>query len=165
MDAFSSALNELLVDTYRSIMTVEEEMLKQTGKLDLSIGELHMIEYVARDRQRGKTISEIARHLELSLPSVTIAINKLVKKQYVKKVRCEEDGRRVFVRVTPLGSKANAVHRYFHEQMVRAILREISEEDRGPLMRGVESISRFFRKQVEEMRKNRSGHREAEAGS
>ena len=163
MDAFSSALNELLVDTYRSIMTVEEEMLRQTGKLDLSIGEMHMIEYIAGDREQGRTISQIARYLDLSLPSVTIAINKLVKKNYVEKVRCEEDGRRVFVKVTRMGSKANAVHRYFHEQMLRAVLREIREEDRAPLMRGVESINHFFREQVEKMRGKRNGTGEAEA--
>ena len=78
MDAYADSLNELLVDTYHAIIKVEEEMLKKAGRLDLSIGELHMIEFIAKDKERGKSISEIAQKQDLSLPSVTIAINKLV---------------------------------------------------------------------------------------
>ena len=162
MDAFSNALNELLVDTYRSIVTVEEEMLRSTGKLDLSIGEMHMIEFIAKNKEQGQTISDIARHQELSVPSVTIAINKLVRKNYVEKVRCEKDGRRVYVKVTRLGAKADAVHRYFHEQMLRAVLREVDEEDRASLLKGIESINRFFHRQVEEMRQREGAHSAAE---
>lgn len=136
MDAYADALNELLVDTYHAISKVEEEMLKKAGRLDLSIGELHMIEFIAKDKERGKSISEIAQKQDLSLPSVTIAINKLVKKGYVEKVRSREDGRMVFVKATREGVRADAVHQYFHRQMVRGILREICEEDKDALLAG-----------------------------
>ena len=152
MDAYADSLNELLVDTYHAIIKVEEEMLKKAGRLDLSIGELHMIEFIAKDKERGKSISEIAQKQDLSLPSVTIAINKLVKKGYVEKVRSREDGRMVFVKATREGVRADAVHQYFHRQMVRGILREIHEEDKDALLRGVHSLNSFFHRMVEEMR-------------
>lgn len=151
MEQFADTLNELLIDTYRNVNKVEESMLRSTSGLDLTIGELHMIETVAQDRARGRTISEIAQRQELSLPSVTVAVNKLVKKGYVEKVRSETDGRRVFVRVTKKGQKADAVHRYFHRQMVRNVLKEIDPADHGALMRCLTSLNAFFHRRAQEM--------------
>ena len=43
MDAFAIALNEVLVDTYHNILRVEEKALKKSGRIHLSIKEMHMI--------------------------------------------------------------------------------------------------------------------------
>ena len=151
MDAFEAALNTLLMDTYHSIMKVEEQMLQSSGQLDLSIGELHMIEFIAKDRERGKTISAIAEHQNLTLPSVTVAVNKLVKKGFVEKERCQEDARVVRVKVTRMGRKADSVHRYFHRQMIRSITKELTEEDRASLLVGISKLNTFFEKKLLEM--------------
>ena len=151
MDAFEAALNTLLMDTYHSIMKVEEEMLQNNGQLDLSIGELHMIEFIAKDRDRGKTISEIAENQNLTLPSVTVAVNKLVKKGFVEKERCQEDARVVWVKVSRQGRKADTIHRYFHRQMIRSITGELTEEDRASLLVGVSKLNDFFHKKLAEM--------------
>ena len=75
-ERFADTLNELLVDTYRNVNKVEEAMLRSTSGLDLTISELHLIETVAQDGARGRTISQIAQRQELTLPSVTVAVNK-----------------------------------------------------------------------------------------
>ena len=150
-ERFADTLNELLVDTYRNVNKVEEAMLRSTSGLDLTIGELHLIETVAQDGARGRTISQIAQRQELTLPSVTVAVNKLVKKGYVEKVRCEDDGRRVYVRVTEKGRRADAVHRYFHRQMVRSVLKEIDPKDHGALLRCLSSLNAFFHRRAQEM--------------
>ena len=41
MDAFAIALNEVLVDTYHNVLRVEEEALKKSGRIHLSIKEMH----------------------------------------------------------------------------------------------------------------------------
>ena len=46
MDAFSTALNEVLVDTYHNILRVEEKALKKSGRNHLSIKEMHLLEEV-----------------------------------------------------------------------------------------------------------------------
>ena len=61
MDAFCEHLNTVLVETFRSILKVEEKALQQTSKLDLSISELHLVEAVGRCGGEGRTISGIAR--------------------------------------------------------------------------------------------------------
>ena len=90
MKPFEEEINRVIMDTYRSILRVEETILKQTDRVDLTIGELHMLESVGKGKDRRRTISEIAEDLGITLPSVTVAINKLMKKGYVEKVRSEE---------------------------------------------------------------------------
>lgn len=151
MNEFSQELNALLVETFHAIMQVEEQML-HSSTLDLSIGELHMIEAIAKDRSQGKTIGDIAQEMDLSMPSVTIAINKLVKKGYVEKYRCQQDARRVFVKVTRQGVRADTAHRFFHEQMIRSVVKEITPAEQEVLLKGVKSLNHFFNHQAEQMR-------------
>ena len=150
MDAFATQLNKTLVDTYRSITKVEEQALKNTGKMDLSISEMHLIEAVGKDKACGRTISDIAQELGITLPSVTVAINKLVKKGYVEKVKGENDARTVYVKLTKSGSKMDAVHRYFHEQMVRKISEGFSDGEKETLLKGIQKLNDFFKKSLAE---------------
>ncbi len=56
-------------------------MIKSINGVVLSINELHMLEYVGkRTKNEGVTISNIARLMDVTLPSITVAINKLEKK-------------------------------------------------------------------------------------
>ena len=129
MKPFEEQLNEVIVDTYRSILRVEENILKRSDQTDLSISEIHMLEAVGKGKDRRRTISELAEVLNITLPSVTVAINKLMKKGYVEKVRGEEDGRIVYVSLTRQGRRIDSAHRYFHESMVRSIIRDMTESE------------------------------------
>lgn len=149
MDEFSIQLNQLLVDTFRCILKVEEQTLRGVGGMDLSISELHLIESVGKGRDQGRTISAIAEDLGITLPSVTVAINKLAAKGFVQKVRGEEDSRTVVVQLTHAGRKADAAHRYFHENMVRNIISEMDEAEKKTLLQGTRKLNEFFRRKLQ----------------
>lgn len=148
MKPFEEQLNEVIVDTYRSILRVEENILKRSDQTDLSISEIHMLEAVGKGKDRRRTISELAEVLNITLPSVTVAINKLMKKGYVEKVRGEEDGRIVYVSLTRQGRRIDAAHRYFHESMVRSIIRDMTESEMQALYKGVMKLDTFLKEQL-----------------
>ena len=148
MKPFEEQLNEVIVDTYRSILRVEENILKRSDQTDLSISEIHMLEAVGKGRDRRRTISELAEVLNITLPSVTVAINKLMKKGYVEKVRGEEDGRIVYVSLTRQGRRIDSAHRYFHESMVRSIIRDMTESEMQALYKGVMKLDTFLKEQL-----------------
>lgn len=148
MKPFEEQLNEVIVDTYRSILRVEENILKRSDQTDLSISEIHMLEAVGKGKDRRRTISELAEVLNITLPSVTVAINKLMKKGYVEKVRGEEDGRIVYVSLTRQGRRIDSAHRYFHESMVRSIIRDMTESEMQALYKGVMKLDTFFKEQL-----------------
>ena len=148
MKPFEEQLNEVIVDTYRSILRVEENILKRSDQTDLSISEIHMLEAVGKGKDRRRTISELAEVLNITLPSVTVAINKLMKKGYVEKVRGEEDGRIVYVFLTRQGRRIDSAHRYFHESMVRSIIRDMTESEMQALYKGVMKLDTFLKEQL-----------------
>ena len=150
MKPLEEQLNDLIVDAYRSILKVEETILKRTDSIDLSINEMHMLEAVGKGKNKPKTISEIAEDLGITLPSVTVAINKLVKKGYVEKLRGEEDARIVYVTPTKQGKKIDSVHRYFHESMVRSIISGMSEQEQQVLYQGILKLDLFLKKKISE---------------
>ncbi len=149
MDTFSNKLNELLSETFKSILKIEEAALKNIGPSNLSISELHMIEAVGKNGDDGMTVGDIAKDQGVTRPSVTVAINKLEKKGYVTKEKCAEDGRKTFVKLTRLGRKMNAGHQYFHENMVRNVAEDMTEEEREILVQGITKLNTFFLKKVD----------------
>lgn len=144
-DKLDEELNTILVETFKSILKIEEISLKNKGLKDLSINEMHLIEAVGRGGDKGRTVSDIAQELNITPPSVTTAINKLEKKGYVTKNRCSQDGRVVHVALTRLGNKIDSVHKYFHQQMIRSISRELNKEEKAILYKGIKGLNEFFK--------------------
>ena len=151
MDSFSAELNTLLTTTYRYIVKVEEAMLKNLSRDQLSISEMHMLESVGKGRGEGRSVTAIAQENGVTLPTVTMGINKLVKKGYVTKDRVEGDKRMVCVRLTDAGRRAETAHRFFHRQMVKAIGGAIREDEQPTLLKSLLAMQEFLRKKVDEI--------------
>ena len=94
-------------------------------------------------------MGEIAEALNVTVPTVTVCVNKLVKKGYVTKTRSEKDARVAIVELTREGRKMNRLHRYFHEQMLYAIEEEFSEEEMDYLLRCIRKLNTFFEEKSE----------------
>ncbi len=146
MAAFAADLNELLVEIYRNIQILEESELKKS-RLNLSIGEIHMIELIAK-AGGGMTVTEIANKLKVTRPSVTVAVNKLVQKGYCEKQRREDDGRAVAVALTKAGRKVEAFHARCHRNMIREVSDDLTENEKAELLRTMSRINTYFRTKI-----------------
>ena len=149
MDPYLATLNELFTTTYRSVLKVEEVMLRYLSNNSLTISEMHMLESIGK-RAGDVTITDIAQELDVTPPSVTMAVKRLERKGYLTKDRSDEDGRRVRVRLTEEGRRAETAHRYFHRQMVRAVARCLEPAQREALLNALQRINEFMRQKVEE---------------
>ena len=97
-------LNTLLVDLFNDILKIEASVLKEGEFNDLSVTEMHIIEAIGLDREM--TMTEVARDLEITVGTLTTAINRLIKKEYVERRRIEEDRRVVLIKLTEKGDEA-----------------------------------------------------------
>ena len=147
MDTFESRLNELLIQTFRDILKVEELILRRSAPR-LSVAEVHLVEAVRKGKDRVLTVTEIASELQIAVPSATVAVNKMVKKGYITKEKSSEDGRVVNIRLTREGEKIFRLHRYIHLKMVRAAAQELTEEEKDTLLVGVRHLDEFFKKKM-----------------
>ena len=135
-------LNTLLVDLFNDILKIEASVLKEGEFNDLSVTEMHIIEAIGLDREM--TMTEVARDLEITVGTLTTAINRLIKKEYVERRRIEEDRRVVLVNLTSKGEEVYKVHQVFHEEMICAMLSNFSDEEEQVLSKSLEKLNTFF---------------------
>jgi len=149
MENLSQQLSSILTETYQNIMRVEELTLSRDKRLNLSISELHLIEYVAQQGENGVTVSEIARRMDVTRPTATITVNKLVAKGYVEKRDDPSDGRVVQVVLTREGRKIDRFHRHFHWKMVKEVSGDFTQEEKQYLLAGLEKLNRYLQQTLE----------------
>ncbi len=148
MDTRLDELNTLFVDTFNAVLLVEEKNLKHVGDGKLSIAEFHTLECIGNGENSQRTVGEIAEALNVTVPTVTVCVNKLVKKGYVTKTKSERDARIAIIELTAEGRKMNRLHRFFHEQMILSIKREFDDDELECLLRCIRKLNTFFADRV-----------------
>lgn len=136
-------LNELLVDLFNDILQIEQSALQSGALNDLSVTEIHTIEAIGMYEPRN--MSEVAADLNITVGTLTTAINKLIKKEYVERKRIEEDRRVVQIQLTKKGKLAYRVHEKFHLDMIKATIDGLSEEEEEVLITSLEKLNKFFK--------------------
>lgn len=144
MEGFEQKLNDALISIYRNILCLEEQALVRAGNLDLSINEMHLIECVGKGQKEGITIRALAEALQIKSPSVTVAVQKLVKKGYLIKESCKKDARAVRVLLSKAGRRVNTYHHYYHRMMVTALSKGMTEEEKSVLLCSVHKLNNYF---------------------
>lgn len=126
-------LNEILVRLFRSIMDVEEKAIITREFQDITNNDMHVIEAIGIGTP--KNMSSIAKKLSVTVGTLTIAMNSLVKKGYVKRERGEEDRRVVYISLSDKGKKAFVHHARFHKEMITSIMDEFDDDEKKILIR------------------------------
>ena len=146
MNKSTITINELLVQLFNDILQIEEKSLKEGIISDLSITEIHTIEAIGMYAE--KSMSEVAQILKITVGTLTTAIKKLIKKEYVERKRIEEDRRVVLVKLTKKGKLAYRIHEKFHHDMVNTAIDGLSEEEEV-LISSLDKINKFFKEKYE----------------
>lgn len=147
MDIRRTMINDLLVQLFSDVLQIEEYALKNGVLSDLSITEVHTIEAIGMYNER--TMSEVAQRLKITVGTLTTAISKLIKKEYVERKRTEEDRRVVLVKLTKKGKLAFRLHEKFHEDMVNTSIDGLSEVEEKMLISSLNKINNFFKEKYE----------------
>ncbi|MEG0291301.1 MAG: MarR family winged helix-turn-helix transcriptional regulator [Anaerovoracaceae bacterium] len=142
MSSFET-INDVLVNLFNEIWELEEKAIITEEFSDISNNDMHVIEAVGIGS--GDKMTSIARKLNITVGSLTIAMNSLVKKGYVVRARSDIDRRVVNVKLTDKGVKAHEHHEEFHKQMVESVLKHLNEDETLVLTKSLKSLIVFFR--------------------
>lgn len=137
-----NTINEVLVRLFHDIMDIEEKAIITEEFKDITNNDMHVIEAVGIDQPRN--MSAVAKSLSVTVGTLTIAINNLVKKGYVDRRRSEFDRRVVLISLSEKGCRAFYHHKEFHERMVQAILADMDAEQTEMLVRALNNLLEFF---------------------
>lgn len=144
-------LNELLVGLFHNIMDIEEKVLITEEFKDMTNNDMHVMEAIGIGTQ--KNMSTIAKELSVTVGTLTISMNSLVKKGYVLRERGISDRRVVYISLSDKGKKAYEHHARFHQEMIEEIIESLDEEQRDLLAATLTKLNLFFEDKTKEEHK------------
>lgn len=136
-------INQMLVEVYDDVNRIEEYSIKKGVFSDLSITEIHTIEAVGL--YGSKTMSEVATKLEITMGTLTIAVDKLIKKGYLERSRSNTDRRIVNISLTNRGKLAYRIHEKFHLDMVKAIMLDFNPQEEEILLTALSKLNKHLK--------------------
>ena len=142
MDTYKT-LNEVLVNLFRDIMDIEQKAIITEEFQDITNNDMHIIEAIGMNEP--KNMSAIAREISVTVGTLTIAMNSLVKKGYVLRERGKEDRRVVYISLTERGRAAYVHHARFHKAMIDSISDELTSEEMELLIKTLTKLNKWFR--------------------
>ena len=107
---------------------------------DISVNDMHVINAIGLHNEVN--MSSLAKKVGVTVGTLTIAINGLVRKEYVLRTRSETDRRVVLVSLTEKGESAFRHHEDFHTRIVDAIHASLTEEECRILIKGLSSFEK-----------------------
>lgn len=143
MDTYET-LNSILVNLFRDVMDLEQRAIITSEYHDITNNDMHVIEAVGLGEP--KNMSAIAKVLSVTMGTLTIAMNSLEKKGYVKRTRGKEDRRVVYISLSEKGKGAYQHHERFHRHMIDEILRDLTAEETEALMKSLTKLDQWFRR-------------------
>ena len=97
-------------------------------------------------------LSQLASHLGVTVSTMSIAVDRLVRHGYVLRDRAQSDARVRHVRLTAAGERLRAAQKVLEPRLVRAMLSRLSPADRRVALRGLELLGAAAREQTKERR-------------
>ncbi len=92
------------------VMRTIRSQLRSHRRADISVPQFRAMAYI--DRNAGASLSDLAGHIGLTLPSMSKLIDGLVSRKLVTRTAHNTDRRRICLSLTPLGrEELKAAHR------------------------------------------------------
>ena len=145
MNDYEKRVNQLMLEIFDHILVTEEKALSRGNFSDLSVAEMHTLEGIGL--YDSKTMSETAAALEITTGTLTVAVDRLVRKGYVERRRDPHDRRVVRVRLTKKGKLAYRMHAKFHTLLVDRLTNPLDQDQQQILLATDERIAELVNEQ------------------
>ena len=119
-----------LVESMDKLTTFTRKFQKQllSGDLkDYTLRQLYYIELI--NKNRGISISDLARILGVKKSTVSVAINQLIDLGIVEKTQSERDKRFYYLELTLNGEEIIQMHMQVHKNTIKKILEILNPEE------------------------------------
>lgn len=142
MDTYGT-LNEILIRLFRDIMDIEQQAIITQEFQNITNNDMHVIQAIGVSEPKNMTT--IAKELSVTVGTLTIAMNSLVKKGYVIRQRGKEDRRIVYISLSEKGKQAYECHAEFHQKMITGAIADLSENEIEVLIKALSKLNQWFR--------------------
>lgn len=133
----------MLIILFNDVMDTEAKAIITEEFKDITNNDMHIIEAVGIEEPRR--MSDIAKRLGVTVGTLTTNMNSLEEKGYIVRERSKKDKRVVLVVLTPKGKKAYYHHKDFHKDMIKAIVKDLDEEEMKVMIKCLLNLGNFFK--------------------
>ena len=142
MQGYNERILRQLLGIYEKIMLTEDEALLKGNFSDLSRTEMHTLTMIGPYEK--PTMGETAQKLNITTGTLTVAIDRLVRKKYVIRSRSEEDRRLVLLSLTRKGKVAYRIFWRFHTRLVDGMTENLTAEQKALFEDALSYIDRYI---------------------
>jgi DNA-binding MarR family transcriptional regulator len=101
------------------------------------------------DEREPLTLVDLARHMGVTPSTMSLHVERLVRRGYVSRLRANEDGRRLRLLLTPAGVRVREAKSVLDPDRVRALVARLTPEEREAGIRGLALLARAGSEQME----------------
>ena len=131
-----------VVEAVPLVMRTIRTQLRTHRSTDISVPQFRTMSYI--DLNAGASLSDLASHVGLTLPSMSKLIDGLVSRKLVGRVSDSSDRRRICLSLTSLGrDELKAAHRFTESYLVEA-MSGLNDEDLRTIMRAMAVLKGLF---------------------
>ena len=94
------------------------------------------------------SMTDLAGHMGVTVATMSLAIDRLERRNYVRRDRDPQDRRRVLLRVTPAGVRLREAKSVLDPVRVEQVLGQLSAADRDQALAGLELLARASERQM-----------------
>lgn len=95
------------------------------------------------------SVNGLARHMGVTASTISISIDRLERKGYVRRERDAGDGRRVLLRLTPAGVRIKQAQSVLEPQRVQGMLQQLPPQERAQALRGLALLAEAAQQYME----------------
>ena len=131
-------LVDVIAKLSREIGNMEDSAKDQFNFKELTLTQMNYLETIS---QLGNpNLTELAAELNLTKPTVKVAIDKLIEKDFIYRVKSDEDRRSAHLHLTVKGKLINHTHDFAHKQMAGLITHKLDQAEVGLLEMLLEKV-------------------------
>lgn len=120
-----------LKDAITFLSDLIEKILEETFALadfnDLTHKQFHYLQVIFK--MKNPSLTELARELKLTKATVSVLVDNLTKKGYIKRIKSQTDKRVHHLYIDKKGKKISAIHKIAYEKMAEKISSGLSETE------------------------------------
>jgi len=131
-----------VLETVPLIMRAVRAEMRRQSAADLSVPQFRTLIFLSR--QAGASLSQVAEHIGLTLPSISVLVGGLVERGLVRREAHAADRRRVTLTLTERGESVLAGARDATQAALAARLSVLSPEDRATVAQALQLLRPIF---------------------
>src|SRR5664279_4846428 len=120
-------LVEIIAKLSREIGLMEETAKEQFNFKELTLTQMNYMETI--NQLHNPNLTELSTEMNLTKPTVKVAIDKLIEKDYIYRVQSDEDRRTAHLHLTEKGKQINQMHDYAHKRLAELLSKKLEDSE------------------------------------